>query len=119
MAALETVPDYVKSARGLLLDTVEPYRYPDADFVEGLNFALLQARRLRPDLFLVSAKLTLRDAPSYSASDTSAVDIDPQYRLALLYYIAGHVQLQDTEDVQDSRAAAFLQKSNNLFLAIG
>ena len=29
-----------------------PYRYPDDDLIDALNIGLLEARRLRADLFL-------------------------------------------------------------------
>ena len=94
--------DYV---RVLLQDTIEPFRYPTADLISILNVALLDARRLRPDLFLYSST----DVPFYSAT-SETIDIDQQYRMALVFFIAGHAQLRDEEDVQDTRAAAFLQK---------
>ena len=49
--ALDTVQDYVSAARVLLQDTVAPYRYSDADMIAELNLAILEAKRVRPDLF--------------------------------------------------------------------
>lgn len=106
--ALDTVNDYLVSARRLLLDEAEPYRYPTADLVDALNFAFLETRRLRPDLLLSRFRSTL---PSYSTSNLAAsVDVDPQYRLAFLYYICGQAQLRDDENTQDQRAASFMAK---------
>ena len=105
--ALDTVSDYVGRARVLLQDTVSPYRYSDADLVENLNMAMLEARRLRPDLFIGRSD----DLPDFGAtSDSTAVDIDAMYRMALLYYICGQAQLRDEEDTQDARATIFLNK---------
>lgn len=108
MPALDTVADYIADARVLLQDTVQPYRYADAELVENLNLALLEMRRLRPDL----NRSWLRAAPpSYSsASPNTAVAVDYAYRSALLYYICGQAQLRDDEQTQDNRAALFLQK---------
>ena len=106
--ALDTVQDYVNRARVLLLDQVEPYRYPTADLVDSLNEGILEARRLRPDLMQSYFRTTL---PSYTSTDlTPTVPIDPQYRTAFVYYICGQAQLRDDENTQDSRAAAFLNK---------
>ena len=106
--ALDTVNDYIVSARRLLLDEAEPYRYPTADLVDALNFAFLETRRLRPDLLLTKFRTSI---PSYSTSLTSAlVEVDPQYRMAFLYFICGHVQLRDDENTQDQRAGGFLAK---------
>jgi hypothetical protein len=108
MAALQTVADYIASARRLLQDeTTGAYRYSDAALVEALNIAILEARRLRPDLFLGRFDAL----PEYSVgSPAEDVVIDPQFRSAFLYYVCGHVQLSDTEDVTDSRGAVFLSR---------
>lgn len=114
--ALDTVQDYVDRARVLLLDAVAPYRYPDADLVENLNMGILEARRLRPELLAGYFSTTL---PDYSTSAMStAVNIDPQYRVAFVYYICGQAQLRDDENVQDSRAAVFLNKFTSQLLSI-
>lgn len=114
--ALDTVQDYLDRARMLLLDSVAPYRYSDADLVEALNIGILEARRLRPELFKSYFRSSL---PDYSASSPSAtVDIDPQYRSAFVYYICGQAQLRDDENVQDSRAALFLNKFTSQLLNI-
>lgn len=106
--ALDTVNDYIVAARRLLLDEVEPYRYPTADLVEALNFSFLEARRLRPDLFLTNFRGSL---PSYSPSNlTAAISVDPQYRMAFLYFVCGHAQLRDDEATQDQRASNFMAK---------
>lgn len=106
--ALLTVGDYLEQARVLLLDQIEPYRYPDADLIEALNMAIMEGRRLRPDLFTDYFRSTLQD---FGTGDTGvAVEIDPMYRKAFLYYIIGHAQLRDEENTQDTRAAAMLNK---------
>lgn len=106
--ALDTVQDYIDRARVLLLDQVEPYRYPTIDLVEALNMGILEARRLRPELLKSYFRSEL---PDFSGSNMAAsVPIDPQYRVAFVYYICGHAQLRDDENNQDSRASAFLNK---------
>ena len=104
--ALETVAKFITTARVLMTDTVSPYRYSDAELAIALSLAMLEARRLRPDLFLGR----MSTIPNYTANDTTAVVIDDQYRIALLYYVIGHAQLRDEEDTQDARAVAFLSK---------
>lgn len=109
--ALDTVQDYVTAARVLLQDTVAAYRYPDANYLRGLNFALLEARRLRADLFI-----GVTTVPTYATNDSTAVAFDQNFRLALIYWMAGHVQLADEEDTEDSRAATFVQMFNKILL---
>jgi hypothetical protein len=107
--ALDTVQDYIDRARVLLLDTYAAgYRYSDDELVQALNMGILEARRIRPDLFKAYFRTNL---PSYSAtSKTTAVVIDPMFRVAFLYYICGQAQLRDDENVQDGRASVFLNK---------
>jgi len=107
MAALATVADYLAQARSMLQDAVAPYRYPDADIVANLNLGLLEIRKLRPDLMLA----TPSSVPSYSeASPSTAVALDQQYRMSLLYYTVGQTQLRDVEETNDARASALLAK---------
>jgi len=121
MAALDTVGKVISYARVLLQDTLEPYRYPDMDLVTALNAALLDARRLRPDLFLY----TPTDVPFYTITGIAGIpeeppfpdpvfneviDLDQQYRMALVYFILGQAQFRDEEDVQDARAMLFMTK---------
>lgn len=114
--ALDTVQDYIDRARVLLLDTVAPYRYETVDLVENLNMGILEARKLRPDLLKSYFTSSL---PDYSTSNlNAAVDIDPQYRVAFVYYICGQAQLRDDENVQDSRAVTFLNKFTSQLLTI-
>ena len=103
--ALLTVADFVARARVLLQDTIEEYRYSDAELVASLNEALLESRRLRPDFFLN------RTVPSYdSGSPATEVEIDEQYKVSFVYYMVGNAHLRDEEDTQDQRATAFLNK---------
>lgn len=115
--ALDTVADYIADARVLLQDTVPDYRYSDAELVENLNLGLLEMRRLRPDLMMSTFRSTI---PKYSSSSPStAVACDPQYRVALVYYICGQAQLRDDEATQDARATVFLNKFTSQMLTIG
>ena len=109
MAALDTVADYISEARILLQDTIDgPYRYADSELVSALNFAFLEARKLRPDMFLASS------VPSYSATSTSTlVVVDLQYRVAFLYYICGHMLLRDDEIADDKKAVGFISSFNS------
>jgi hypothetical protein len=114
--ALDTVQDYIDRARVLLLDAVPPYRYETVDLVENLNMGILEARKLRPDLM---SNYFTASLPDFSISNLSAtVPIDPQYRVAFVYYVCGQAQLRDDENVQDSRAALFLNKFVSQLLSI-
>lgn len=112
--ALDTVTDYVTASRILLQDQVQTFRYPDSDLVLALNEAILEANRIRPDLFM-----GLGSVPSYAANDTTPVTIDPLYRVAFPFYMCGWAQLRDEEYTQDSRAAAFMGMFTHTLTALG
>jgi hypothetical protein len=109
--ALDTIQDYVTDARVLLQDSVSPYRYEDTSLVAALNFMLLEARRLRADLFI--GKHGTR-VPYFATVDDTQVDIEPAFRLAFLYGMVGHALQRDQEDIEDSRASSFLAAFNSI-----
>ncbi len=114
--ALSTVQDYVDRARVLLQDQVSPYRYTDDELVAALNLSILDARRLRPDLFLS----TFASLPVFTSTGMSGqnVSIEQMYRVAFVYYIIGHAQLRDQEEGQDARATVFLNKFNSMLTTL-
>jgi hypothetical protein len=109
---LETVNDYITDGRTLLLDTIKPFRYDDASLLVALNVALLEGRRLRPDLFVFSGN----GVPSYFENDGSIVPIEQQFRLAFLHGMIGHALERDQEDVQDARSQSFLLYMSNILV---
>jgi len=104
---LNTVADYVADARTLLQDLIPDYRYDDASMLVAMNVALLEARRIKPELFVYNFEAG-GQVQSFEEVDDTYVDIEPQFRLALLHGICGHALERDQEDVQDTRATAFL-----------
>jgi hypothetical protein len=114
MATLATVQDFVTSARRVLQDTITPYRYADADMIEALNIAVLEARRVRPDLFLDNFDAL----PSYTAL-SDPVLIEPMYKPAFVYYLIGRMEVRDDEAASDSRAGQFLNKFLGQLLTVG
>jgi hypothetical protein len=117
MASLETVGQYMEEARRLLQDQFVPYRYPDEDLVEAMNIGLMEARRLRADLFLPLFEVPWVD--SGGTIDTAApITMDPMYRPALVYYVVGRMQLRDDEPTVDQRAASLMTKFTAQLLTI-
>lgn len=117
MAALDTVGQYLEESRRLLQDEVVPYRYPDDDLVDALNIGILEARRLRADLFLPLFEIPWAD-PSGTINMAAPVTLDPQYRPSLVYYIVGRAQLRDDEPTVDQRASALMSKFTQQLLVI-
>jgi hypothetical protein len=111
---LNTTQAFVQSARSMLQDATEPYRYADEKYLEALNFGLLEARRIRPDIYIGVATV-----PTYVAVDATEVVFEDQFRLALLFYVCHHMLAQDDEEAQDARSVLFLQKFNNSLRSSG
>lgn len=117
--ALDSVQDYVDDARTLLQDVIAPYRYTDAELVVALNITMLEARRLRPDLFLGDGTTTNFDNPApFTAVNTDEVEIEHGFRPAIVYGLCAHATARDQEDVQDARTAAFMGLFRNKMLGL-
>ncbi len=112
--SLDAVEDYITDARVLLLDTVIPYRYGDNSLLISMNAMIAQMRRLRPDLFVYSHE----DLPAFTAVDDTVVNIENQFRLALVYGMVSHALARDQEDVQDARATSFMGLFENMLLGL-
>jgi hypothetical protein len=83
------------------------YRYSNDSIVANLNMGLIEAFRLRPDIFLETNYVV----PMFSSADLSTPwPIEQQWTPPLIYYAVGMTQLRDDEGTQDTRSAAFLQK---------
>jgi len=103
-APFGSVQALIDDVRTLLLDTVAPYRYTDAELITALNTALMEARRLRADLFVTRWG---NEVPSYSAPSAERFCMEPQFMLAFVFGTCAHALLRDDEDVQDQRASTF------------
>ena len=106
MATFQQITD---DARVLLNDQIVDdntvTRYTEAQLLGYARAALVEARRVRPDLFL--ANLTA-PFPAYAATDT--VPIPEEYAVCLVDYVAHRAELRDDEFAVDGRAATLFQK---------
>src|SRR5215831_13422959 len=109
---LATVRDYIADVRTLLEDKVPPYRYDDDSLLIAFNVTLLEARRIKADLFVYNYRVN-GQTQAFQAVDDTYVDIEPQFRLAIEHGICGHALERDQEDVQDIRASSFLGMFTN------
>jgi len=110
---LMTVDSMIRGVRTLLLDKVRPYRYSDTSLIAGLNIALNEGRRLRPDVFLVRYGI---EVPQYEQISGAILPVEAQFRLAFEYGIAGHALMRDQEDIQDQRSTIFLANFENMLV---
>jgi hypothetical protein len=108
---LDSVASYIDDARTILLDRTPPYRYDDNSLLLALNTALMEARRLRADLFVYKYGQSM---PTFGAVDGEIVPVEFQFRVSIVYGIVAHAMLRDEEDVPTERANAFLAKFQNM-----
>ena len=104
---LGTVAKLIADARVLLQDRIPEYRYDDASLLAALNVTMLEASRIRADLFVYNFDVR-GQVQAFSAVDDTVINIEPQFRLAILHGLVGHALERDQEDVQDARATTFL-----------
>lgn len=114
-APLNTVQSFIDDVRTLLLDKVQPFRYADDELMVAFNTALLEARRLRADLFVTRWG---NRVPYYAVPSGEEVCIEPQFRLGFVYGIAAHALLRDDEDVQDGRSNSFLSRFHDILTGV-
>lgn len=107
-----TIDDAIAEARRMLADSngTIGYRYDDATLVAALNSALLEARRLRPDLFRAYYGQGLPQFTTASLASSTALPINEMYMPPIASFMAGWVELTDDEFTVDGRAATLLQR---------
>lgn len=114
---LNTVSDYISDVRTLLQDTISPFRYDDPSLLVAFNTTILEGRRLRPDLFIY--KHGHDRVPSFSANDNEEFEMEAPFRLAFVFGTVAHALMRDQEDIEDSRASAFMAAFNSMLIGSG
>src|SRR4051794_893241 len=114
---LNALPDYLDEARTLLQDTTTPVRYSDAELIQALDFALMETRRLRPDLFLGDLP-GLMALPDVESIPNPLTVIEHQYRVPLVYYMVGHCLMRDDEEGNDQKSMQYRQRFVGMMLAL-
>lgn len=103
-----TLGNVVATVRGILQDQRAPYRYPDAELAGYVSEALLEARRVRPDIYIEDP---LGEVPAYTQQDVVdnvVVELPAKYGTPLANYTAGRANLRDDAFSADSRAALLM-----------
>lgn len=110
-----TISSLISEARGYIQDSVEPYRYTDADLLTYLNDAMTEIYRVRPDLYydlaITAGGYDGYTVPQYvlaNLSDNTELPLNPMVQTAVAYFVAGSAALRDDEHTVDARATALL-----------
>jgi hypothetical protein len=108
---LGTVARLIADARTLIQDKIPNYRYDDASLLTALNVTMLEASRQRGDFWGFNVR-TQGQVPAFTAVDDTYIELEPQFRLAILHGTVGHALERDQEDYQNALATSFLLMFN-------
>lgn len=106
-----TVADALLRVREVLQDDAGA-RYTTPQLLGHLNDAVLEARSIRPDLFVGAY-----DAPIEDVGVDSAFPLPDQFFKSVCFYIVGCCELRDDEFAVDGRAATLLSTFGKKMLA--
>jgi hypothetical protein len=113
--ALETINEYIDDGRVLLQDLIPPHRYSDESLIVAMNVTILEARRIRPDLFVYHKRSDgSYGVQQFQKRDGTIFRMEEQFRLAFVHGLVAHALERDQEDIQDARASTFMQIFNNI-----
>lgn len=106
-----TVSDIENSARRILQDTQEPYRWTTEEMREALQEGVAALNAIRPETRYVGG--SLYDFIKLPESDTEEISIKPRYREALVFYVVYKCYLVDNTDTVNAQLAEmYLGKFN-------
>lgn len=104
-----TYSQVIERARRILQDEdAANYRYSTESLVDSVNDAILEVRRVRPDLFIAVAFEPADITPGQEG--TVEIPIENMYFQSLVYLTTGYQMLRDDEFSLDSRAVNLLNK---------
>lgn len=98
-----TLADVETRSREILQDA-EAVRYTRAQIFGHLNDAVLEARSIRPDLFVGQYHVPINDVTDPAAP----FPLPDQFFKSVVFYIVGCCELRDDEFAVDGRAAQLL-----------
>lgn len=114
---MATFQNVINDSRVLLNDEVSELnpevRYTEAQLLGYAKSALIEARRVRPDLFLSNLTTSFS---SYTVSST--IPVADEYLIALVDYVVHRAELRDDEFAVDGRSSILLQKFKANLLGI-
>lgn len=102
-----TVKDVLRRARQIAQDAKPEYRVEDGVYINYLNDALFEVRRLRPDLFIASNGVVGEVTMENLEDD---LGIDGMYFTSVVDYVGGMVSAADDKFSPDGRSAMLMDK---------
>ena len=81
--------------RQMTSDEFAPYRNSDAEILVAIGDALVSLNSVHPEAFMLTDIPV--DPPTAPALLTTDIDLDPVYKMAVVYYACSQLFLQDSE----------------------
>lgn len=115
---MATLQDIIDDARVLLNDKNDEAmgfipRYTESQLLRYAKQAIMEARRIRPDLFIENLSDTFTDLTL-----TSAFPMPEEYEIVVVDFVVGRAEFRDDEFTNDGRAAALMQRFKQHLLGI-
>ncbi len=118
---MRKVSDLIARVRVVLQDEdPDNYRYPTTNIVGYLNDAVVEAKRLRPDMFIGRYLVDIPQVPE-TPTDYSVIKfpLPDSCFTAAVDYCAGRCELRDDEFAVDGRAMTFLNSFSQKLMGGG
>ena len=119
-----TITQAIDQVREIIQDSHDPYRHPTEKLIQYFNDAILDAWRLRTDLFVVTSNRasTWVEPTMYTATDYTDGTLFPlpsQYFTATIDYVAGMIGRGDDEFAVDGRAVVLMNRYSQKLIGKG
>lgn len=106
-----TVGNMVTRVQEILQD--DGTRYPASQLIGYMNDAVIEARSIRPDLFIGVFAAPIADVTDLAA----AFPLPDQFFPAVCFYVSGRAELRDDEFAVDGRAMTLLSSFGKKLVA--
>lgn len=103
----------IDECRDLLQDQVVPYRYDTDQLERFVTFAVREAKRIRPDLFLGSFANPIDDLTS-----SNPFPMPDEYAPTVANFAVSRAEFRDDEFTVDGRAVALLKLYQQQLLSV-
>ena len=85
----------ITAIRAMTSDEFTPYRNSDTELLTAIGDALVALNSVHPEAFMLEDIPV--DAPTAPTATTTAIDLDPVYKMAVVHYACSQLFLQDSE----------------------
>lgn len=108
----------LRQARTIIQDQ-DKERYSDQQLLDGVNVALGEMKRIRPDILTLQATLSNFPYGPQQLNAGVSLPVDDMFIGPVVGFVSGWAELSDDEFTVDSRASQLLQRFQSQLLVGG